>query len=149
MLAQMTRWNPWQELEGISRELDRVLGRTAATDTSADKDENVRMLSLRADVLERPESYLLRFDLPGVDKKDIEVEVGKNVLTVKAERRFEDASEGENYQRVERFFGRYARSFALPEDADPEKIEASCRDGVLTVEVGRKKEARPRTVKIG
>lgn len=148
MRGQIAHWNPWQELEALGRQIDRAFGQFPLRAVEAREGQDAPVQGLRADVLESPDAWVLRFDLPGVDRNNIEVEVGKGVLTVKAERQFSEASEGENYHRVERFHGRYARSFALPEDADGESVEAGYEDGVLTVRVGRRAESKPRTVKV-
>lgn len=148
MRSQVAQWNPWQELEALGRRIDQTLGKFPLRFVDSGDAQEVPAQGLRADVLETPDAWVLRFDLPGVNRKDIEVEVGKGVLTVKAERRFEEAAEGENYHRVERFHGRFARVFALPEDADGEKVEADYKDGVLTVRVHRRADSKPRTIKI-
>ena len=148
MRGQIAQWNPWQELEALGRQIDRAFGQFPLRAVDARDAQETPTQGLRADVLETPEAWVLRFDLPGLERKDIEVEVGKGVLTVKAERRIEEAADGESYHRVERFHGRYARSFALPEDADGEKVDAGYQDGVLTVRVNRKAESKPRMVEI-
>lgn len=148
MRGQISQWNPWQELEALGRQIDRAFGRFPLHVVEARESQEAPVQGLHADVLESPEAWVLHFDLPGIHRDDIGVEVGKGVLTVQAERRFNEAAEGENYHRVERFHGRYARSFALPEDADGESVEASYEDGVLTVKIGRRAESKPRTVKV-
>ena len=81
------------------------------------------------------EAYALHVDVPGVDPKDIQIELEDGVLSIQGERKFDKPSEHEDYQRVERRRGEFCRRFTLPDAADAEKITAGCKDGVLQVRI--------------
>lgn len=91
------------------------------------------------DIYEKDGVVYFEIDLPGLDKKDIELKIAGNILTVKAERKYEKSNEGEskNYHISERYFGSLQRSFTLPENVDYEAIKAKYENGVLKVELPR------------
>src|SRR5688572_32896278 len=98
------------------------------------------------DVKETTEAFVLKADLPGVAESDLDVAVHNNVLTVSGSRQAEERKEGESYALYERQFGSFSRSFALPDMADGEKIAAKLENGVLTLTIGKKAEAKPRKI---
>lgn len=100
------------------------------------------------EVKETNESFVLRGDLPGVDEKDLDIAVHNSVLTVSGVRSPEERKEGENFMLYERQYGSFSRSFALPETADGERIEASLNNGVLALTIAKRAEAKPRKIEI-
>ena len=100
-----------------------------------------------ADIYETAEGITLQVDLPGHDPKSIEVKVENDTLTLKSERKVE-RSEKDGARRLERGFGVYARSFVLPRTVDASKVEARYENGVLTLTLPRREEARPRVVEV-
>jgi len=100
------------------------------------------------EVKETTESFVLRADLPGVDEKDVDIAVHNGLLTVSGARQAEERKEGESYALYERQFGSFSRSFALPDTADGERIDASLKNGVLSLTIAKKVEAKPRKIEI-
>jgi HSP20 family protein len=100
------------------------------------------------EVKETNDSFVLRADLPGVDEKDLDVAVHNGLLTVSGSRQAEERKEGESYALYERQYGSFSRSFALPDMADGERIEASLKNGVLSLTIAKKAEAKPRKIEI-
>jgi HSP20 family protein len=100
------------------------------------------------EVKETNDSFVLRADLPGVDEKDLDVAMHNGVLTVSGSRSAEERKEGESYALYERQYGSFSRSFALPDMADGERIDAKLTNGVLTLTIGKKEEAKPRKIEI-
>jgi HSP20 family protein len=98
------------------------------------------------DVYEDEKKVVLKADLPDMDEKDIDIHVEDGYLTLKGERKYEKETKEENFHRVERRFGTFSRSFALPENVDQEKIDASYKKGVLEVTLP-KTEAKPKNVR--
>lgn len=101
-----------------------------------------------ADVVEGEQDYRITAELPGMSEKDIEISLAGDVLTVKGEKREEHEEKGQNRYVSERRYGSFQRSFALPEDADPEKIDASFKNGVLSVTLPKRPEAQAKRRKI-
>lgn len=93
-------------------------------------------------ITERAEEYVIDLAVPGMEKKDFRVEVDNGLLTVSGERREENKSEGDVYTRREFHYGSFRRSFTLPDGADGEKTSASYKNGVLTITVGKREEAK-------
>lgn len=100
------------------------------------------------EVKETTDSFVLRADLPGVEEKDLDVAVHNGVLTVSGSRVGEERKEGESYVLYERQYGSFSRSFALPDMADGERIEARLENGVLSLTIAKKAEAKPRKISI-
>jgi len=100
------------------------------------------------DIKEEGERYLIEVDIPGVETKDIEVSVENSVLTVKGERNFEKAAEGNHYQRIERVHGSFYRQFTLPETADVDQVTAIGKNGVLQISIAKKPIAQPRKIAV-
>jgi HSP20 family protein len=98
------------------------------------------------EVKETIDAYVVKADLPGVAEGDIDIAVHNNVLSVAGSRSAEERKDGEAYALYERQFGSFTRSFQLPELADGERIEAKLENGVLTLTIGKKAEAKPRKI---
>lgn len=139
----IVRWDPFRDLFGIKRDLDRFLGRW-------DDDEEASMALWRpaVDIYESEENMVLRAELPGMAKEDVKINVENNVLTLRGERKFDSEVKKENYQRIERAYGSFCRSFTLPTNIDKSKIEASFKDGVLEVTMPKSEEAKPKEIDI-
>ena len=100
------------------------------------------------DVYEDEHNITLKIEVPGIDEKDIDVSIENNTLTVRGQRKFEKDEKEENFQRVERMYGSFTRSFTLPNTVDTEQISAHYDKGVLKVRLGKRAEAKPKQIKV-
>ena len=100
------------------------------------------------DIYETENELVLKADLPDVNEKDIDIRVENNMLTIRGERKFEQKVKEENYLRIERTYGSFSRSFSLPNTISTESIKAEYKNGVLTVEMPKRAESKPKQVKI-
>ena len=100
------------------------------------------------DIYETENELVLKADLPDVDLKDIDVRVENQTLRISGERKFEQENTGKGYHRIERSYGSFMRSFAVPNSFDTEKIAADFKNGVLSVTLPKKEAAKPRQVKV-
>ena len=100
------------------------------------------------DIFETDNGVVLEVELPGVSKADVSVEVKDNLLTLKGERLLDPEIKDEHYYRKERNFGKFNRSFSLQEPINPDLIKASFKDGVLTIDISRPEEEKPRQVTV-
>jgi len=100
------------------------------------------------DIYETENELVLKVDVPDVDQKDIDVRVENQTLTISGERKFEKEDSGKGYHRIERNYGSFSRSFAVPNSFDTDKIAANCRNGVLSVTLAKKETAKPRQIKV-
>jgi HSP20 family protein len=140
------RWEPFGEADDLLRQFGRLgLGRWPRL--PPDEGKSLEW-SPAADVSETDKEYLVKAELPGVKREDVKVTQDDGVLTIAGERRYEKQDKGEKSHRVERFFGTFARSFSLPQDADTKAIRAESKDGVLNVHIPKLKVEKPRAVEI-
>ena len=100
------------------------------------------------DVYEDAHNITLKIEVPGIDEKDIDVSLENNTLTVRGQRTFEKDEKEENFQRVERMYGTFTRSFTLPNTVEPEQVSAHYDKGVLKVRMAKKAEAKPKQIKV-
>lgn len=137
-----TSISPFERLFALQRELDRSLGGTESTGAA--------MFNPAMDVIELEHEIQARLEVPGIDPGEIEIRVEDNVLTVSGEKRMEEerSDHARGYRLVERRYGRFARSFALPRGVDAARVSAVCDHGVLTVHLPKAESAKPRTIKI-
>ena len=100
------------------------------------------------DIYETEDQLVLKADVPDVDLQDIDVRVENQTLTISGQRKFEQQEKGKGYHRIERSYGNFVRSFAVPNSFDTEKIAATYKNGVLTVGLPKKEAAKPRQIKV-
>ena len=101
-----------------------------------------------ADVRETKDGYRVELELPAVERKDVRIELQERTLRVSGERHFADEQEHGRLQRKERRYGKFARSFRLPADADPSAVRATAKDGVVTIDVAKSATAQPRAIEV-
>jgi len=100
------------------------------------------------DIYEEGDNIVVKAELPGLDRNDIDVQVENNVLTLRGERKRENEVKSENLFRTERYYGTFTRSFTLPATVDTEKIRAEYKEGVLLLTMPKVEEAKPRKIKV-
>ena len=141
----LVRFNPWSVVDLMQRDFDRCATRGLARSSS--DDSSVRWAPA-VDIIEEKDRFVLRADLPGVERDDINVTMDDGVLTIAGERRAESREEAEGVQRFERTTGRFLRRFSLPETADAEGITASSANGILEVVIRKLPEVQPRRITV-
>lgn len=148
-LNRWERWDPFAEFNTLQRQMDRLF-RDAFPGASqfADTSMNGATFAPNADVYETPDTIRLRVEIPGVDEKDLNLTIENGVLTVRGERKLEEGEMEENFLRMERPYGAFSRSFTLPQIVDTEHINADYVNGVLTIELTKKAEAKPKQIPI-
>jgi HSP20 family protein len=137
-------FDPYREFHALQH---RHLGGAPAR---RERDEE---LSLGAwippvDIEEDSEKLVLTAELPGFKEDQIDLQVEGGVLTIRGERTFEDKQDGKNFHRVERSYGQFVRSFTLPNNVDRDNVKASFKDGLLSIELPKREEAKPRQIKV-
>jgi HSP20 family protein len=146
-MADITRWDPFRDLVSIQDELNRLFGRTyGGSEITRQGASGSWMPAL--DVYETKDTVVVSAELPGLDPKEVEVSVEDSTLTISGERSFEQESDEQNYHRIERRYGSFARSIRLPQTADAERIHARFDKGVLTIEVPKREEAKPKRIEV-
>ena len=141
---QLTRWNPFVELDEIQQRLNRLfLDRTAKAG-----DTNFADFMPPVDIEETDADFVVKADLPDVKKEEIKIRVQDGVLTIEGERRQEKEDKGKRFHKIEREYGRFVRRFALPTEIDAEKVRAEFRDGVLSVMLPKAPAAKPKMIDV-
>ena len=133
-------WNPIHEMDALfHNRLASVLGGEGQASVA---------WSPVVDIEETEQDYVIRAELPGLDKEKVKVTVEDGVLTLSGERDLERTVEGKTYHRTERANGTFSRSFTLPEDSDAESVAAQFTNGVLAVRVAKREEALPKSIEV-
>lgn len=142
----MTRWEPYRELATLQDRLNRAFG----TAFGRERDDEVSMAAWvpPVDIAEEKDRIMITAELPGFKEDQIEIQSENGMLTLRGERKFEKEHDGRNYHRVERSYGQFVRSFALPNNIDREHIRADFSDGLLKIELPKREDAKPRTIRI-
>jgi HSP20 family protein len=148
-MNNLTLWDdnfvPWRSLMDMQRNMDRLFDQFISPSQGNAWSEAASSFRLPCDIDERDDHYLMRFDVPGVSKKDINIDVRGNELHISGERKHERTSKGAS----ERAYGKFERVLSLPTQIDPDKIEANYQDGVLSIAVPKQESAKARRIKIG
>lgn len=143
----LIRWEPVRELNAIQSEMNRLFN--SVFDAPAPtRGGTPRRWIPAMDLVETPERFVLRADLPGISEQDVRIELDANVLTIAGERKAEREERREGYYRVERGAGGFSRSLTLPEGVDPGAVSATFDRGVLEVRVPKPEQRKPRKVAI-
>ncbi len=143
----IVRWEPLRNLVAAQSEFDRFL-REAFSPVTGEGEVSTRTWAPAVDIYEDGDNLVLKAELPGINPDDVEIRVEDNTLYLKGERKFEKDVKEQNYHRVERSYGTFTRSFSLPNSVDADKVAANYKDGVLTLTMPKKEEAKPKTIKI-
>jgi HSP20 family protein len=145
LLTRFERFDPFEELLSLRNRMDRMLPRFGS---ETDEPLFTTRWVPTSDVFETKDAIVIKAELPGMNEADISVQFENGVLTMHGERDFEKATDEKGYHRVERSYGKFFRSFALPPNVDTAKISASYQNGILEVVVPKKEEAKPKSIKL-
>ncbi len=148
-MMAIVRWDPFRDVMTLQDRMNRLFDH-ALTKTRADDDEGLTASTWlpAVDIYETADSVILKAELPGVSRENIDIQVRDNTLTLKGERKFEREVKDENYLRIERSYGSFQRAFSLPTVIHQDEIKAVFKDGVLEVTLPKAEEAKPKQVKI-
>ena len=143
------RWDPFRDVVTLQDRMNRLFDQ-ALSRTRTDEEEGLTASTWvpAIDIIETADSIVMRAELPGVNRENIDIQVRDNTLTLKGERTFERDVKDENYLRIERSYGAFQRAFNLPTVIQQDKIKAVFRDGVLEMTIPKAEEAKPKQVKI-
>lgn len=144
----LVRWDPTRELDTLQSDMNRIFDGFFGRREGNRGANGLQRWIPAMDLTETVDDLVLRADLPGLDRDDVEIEVKDNVLTVSGERRAESEDRGEGFHRVERSFGRFTRSLGLPQGVSAENVRASFDRGVLEVRIPKPEERKPTRIEI-
>lgn len=144
----LIRYNTQPQARHFQNEMKQFFNQFLTPDGDDQSNVVTSQWQPRVDIKEEPKRFVIAADIPGVDPKDIEIQMEKGVLSIKGERTIESKTEEANFTRVERTHGSFYRRFALPDTADADKISASGAHGVLEIVIPKKSETTPRRIAI-
>jgi HSP20 family protein len=145
---ELIRWNPMREMFNFRHQINHFFD-----DAFGPIDKDDAKLSLWdwhpvVDIYDNDENIVIKAELPGIEKKDISIDVKDGLLTLKGERSHDNEIKNDKYYRRERSFGRFERTFHLPVDVDPEKISADYKDGILKIDIPKPEEQKPKQITV-
>ena len=147
----LTRWNPFREMEDMQRRMSSLFDWSPfrrGNLTAEDENMTVPEWAPLVDIAEDQKEYLIKVELPEVQKDDVKVTVESGTLTISGERKAEKEEKGRKFHRVERFYGRFQRSFSIPDDAEAGGVKAEFKDGVLRVHLAKSEKACPKQIEV-
>jgi HSP20 family protein len=144
----LTRWEPFRELEDMTQRLNRIFGRSLVDRDKGSEALKVAEWAPAVDVSETETEYLIKAEIPEVKKEDVKVTLQDGILTLQGERKQEKEEKGKRFHRIERSYGSFLRSFDLPANVDDTKTKADFKDGVLTLTLPKSEKAKPKSVEV-
>jgi HSP20 family protein len=145
----IVRWEPFRELLSTQDRFNQLFNQAFSQAFGPEGQElGSRTWAPPVDIYENDHELVIKAELPGIDPKDVEVRVENNTLFIKGERKFEKETNEGNYHRVERSYGSFSRSFTLPSTVNTENAQAEYKDGVLSLKLTKREEAKPKTIQI-
>ena len=145
MRTTLNRWEPFRGAATLQEQVNRLFGNVLE---HAGEESNLTSWAPAVDIYETEQELVVKADLPDVDPKELDIRVKNNLLTIRGERKFEKKVNDENYLRVERAYGSFSRSFSLANTVNSEAIKADYQDGVLTLTIPKREEAKPKQIKV-
>jgi HSP20 family protein len=144
-MRTMNRWEPSRGATTLQQQLNRVIG--DMLERGGD-ESNLTPWAPAVDIFETEHELVVQADLPDVNPQDLDIRVENNILTIRGERKFEKKVNEENYLRVERAYGSFSRSFSLANSVKSDAIKADYQNGVLTLSIPKREEAKPKQIKV-
>ena len=145
MRATISRFDPFRGESSLQQHLNRLV--REAFDRSSEEG-NLTAWAPSVDIYETEHELVVKGDLPDIKPEELDIRVENNILTIRGERKFEKKVDEGNYLRVERSYGTFSRSFALANTVNTEAIKADYRNGVLTLSIPKREEAKPKQIKV-
>lgn len=140
----VTRWYPFRDVISFQDQINSLFRGFNETEGTLTTPGFVPAV----DIYEDDKKVVLKLEVPGMEEKNLDIQVEKNILTVKGERKFENDEKEENFRRIERRYGSFLRTFTLPTTVDSENVQATYSAGILKLELGKKPEAQPKQIKV-
>jgi HSP20 family protein len=144
-MRTLSRFEPFRRASTLQDQLNRVFNDVFER---AGDESNLTSWAPAADIFETEHELVVKADLPDVDAKDLDIRVENNILTIRGERKFEKKVSEDKYLRVERAYGSFSRSFSLANTVNAEAIKADYQNGVLTLTIPKREEAKPKQIKV-
>jgi HSP20 family protein len=145
MRTALNRWEPFRGAATLQEQVNRLFGNVLE---HSGEESNLTSWAPAVDIYETEHELVVKADLPEVDPKELDIRVENNLLTIRGERKFEKKVSEDHYLRIERAYGSFSRSFSLANTVDADAIKADYQNGVLTLTIPKREEAKPKQIKV-
>jgi len=142
------KWDPFRDLNILQDRMNRLFEDAGRGIRRSEEPASTTIWSPAVDIYETEGEIVVQAELPGMDRKDISLNLENNVLTIRGDRQFNKETKEDNYHRIERSYGGFSRSFSIPTTVDEDKIRADYKDGVLRIALPKKEQAKPKQIQI-
>lgn len=143
----VVKWDPFRDLISIQDRMNRLFEQTL-TRSRGEEGVSATTWTPAVDIYETADMIVMKAELPGVAREDIQIQIDGNTLTLRGERRFAKDVQEESYLRIERAYGSFHRSFTLPAGVQQDRVRALFKDGVLELSLPKAEEAKPKKIAI-
>ena len=147
-MMDLIRWNPWNEMVSMRERMNALFNDSLFRPDRREDDAGMGLWYPSVDMFEKDDQVVIKAELPGLEKKDINLEINNGVLTLKGERKYDNEVKEGNFYRREMSYGKFIRSFTLPAEVDANQIKAEFQNGLLTVEVPKSEAHKPKQIKV-
>ena len=147
-MMDLIQWNPLREMVSLRERMNRLFDDSWFRTDGYGDDVAMGMWSPAVDMFAKDDHLVIKAELPGMEKKDINLHLKDGVLTLRGERKHENQVQDENFYRREMSYGKFVRTFSLPSDVDPDKINAEFQNGLLTIEVPKPEQHKPKQITV-
>jgi HSP20 family protein len=145
MRTSLTPFSPFRGVTSLQDQINRLFNETFERSSEG---ANLTTWAPAVDIYETEQNLVVKADLPDIKPEELDIRVENNILTIRGERKFEKKVEENNYLRVERAYGSFSRSFSLANTVNTEAIQADYQNGVLTLNIPKREEAKPKQIKV-
>ena len=147
-MMNLVRWSPGREMNTLQNRLNHLFADSFCQPGRSDDDLSLGTWQPVVDMYDEADRIIIKAELPGMEKKDISVDVKDRVLTLSGERNYDNEVKAENYYRRERAYGKFQRAFSLPADFDSDKIKADFKNGLLEIEILKPDKQKPKEITV-
>lgn len=151
----IARWNPVRyfatfpsDILGMQREINHMFNRFFRGDEVEGSELSTTNWVPAVDLAEKDDEYVAKVELPGVNKNDVKITLQDNILTIRGEKKDEKETKNSSFHRIERSYGAFQRSFALPTSVKNENVDAQYKDGILTISLPKAEEAKRKQIEV-
>lgn len=143
----VVKWDPFRDLVSIQDRMNRLFEQTLSR-SRGEEGVTATTWTPPVDIYETAETIVMKAEVPGVAREDVHIQIDGNTLTLKGERRFARDVQEESYLRIERAYGSFHRSFALPATVQQENVRAVLKDGVLELTLPKAEDSKPKRIAV-
>jgi len=144
----LVKWDPFVELEDVSKHLNRIFGRFPARTETGREALTMADWAPTVDITETDSAYLIKGEIPGVNKEDVKVTIEDGMITMRGERKQEKEEKNKKFHRIERSYGSFLRSFRVPDDVDEAAVKAEFKDGMINVTLPKSGKSKAKSINV-